>query len=63
MIKNNPLHFFSQVKREVARISWPTRKEVLVTSALVFIMVFIAAIFFIVIDKLISLGVNFLLGI
>jgi preprotein translocase subunit SecE len=48
----NPAEFMRQVRQEVARVTWPTRKETLVTTAMVFVMVFIAAGFFFAIDQL-----------
>ena len=45
MAKTSPIEFFQQVRQEVSRVTWPTRKETMVTTAMVFVMVFIAAIF------------------
>ena len=46
MAKTSPTEFVQQVRQEVARVTWPTRKETIVTSAMVFAMVFVAAAFF-----------------
>ena len=43
MAKTSPIEFFQQVRQEVSRVTWPTRKETMVTTAMVFVMVFIAA--------------------
>ena len=43
MAKTSPTEFVQQVRQEVARVTWPTRKETLVTTAMVFVMVFVAA--------------------
>ncbi len=43
-------------------MTWPTRKETGVTTAMVFVMVFIAALFFFVIDQILSNGVRLILG-
>ena len=51
MTKTNPLEFLRQVRQEVGRVTWPSRKETAVTTAMVFAMVFVAAIFFFVIDE------------
>jgi preprotein translocase subunit SecE len=62
MAKATPAEFFRQVRQEVSRVTWPTRKETGVTTAMVFVMVFVAALFFFVIDQILSNGVRFILG-
>jgi preprotein translocase subunit SecE len=56
----NPMRFLREVRAEVAKVTWPTRKETLVTTGLVFAMGALAAIFFFVIDQLVGLGMGFL---
>lgn len=51
MAQTNPLEFLRQVRQEVGRVTWPSRKETTVTTAMVFLMVFIAAMFFFLIDQ------------
>jgi len=58
----NPLQFMQQVRAEVAKVVWPTRREVLVTSAMVFTMALLTAIFFFFIDFLIRQGLQGVLG-
>jgi len=58
----NPLQFIQQVRAEVAKVVWPTRREVLVTSAMVFTMALLTAIFFFFIDFLIRQGLQGVLG-
>jgi preprotein translocase subunit SecE len=62
MAKTNAAEFVQQVRQEVARVTWPTRKETMVTTAMVFVMVFIAAAFFFVVDQVMSYGVRLLFG-
>ena len=62
MAQINPLEFLRQVRQEVSRVTWPTRRETGVTTAMVFAMVFIAALFFFVIDQLLGEGVRYVLG-
>ena len=62
MAKTNAAEFVQQVRQELARVTWPTRKETLVTTAMVFVMVFIAAAFFFVVDQVLSYGVRALFG-
>lgn len=58
----NPLQFIQQVRAEVAKVVWPTRREVLVTSAMVFTMALLTAIFFFFVDFLIRQGLQGILG-
>ena len=62
MAKTNAAEFVQQVRQELGRVTWPTRKETLVTTAMVFVMVFVAAAFFFVVDQVLSLGVRWLFG-
>jgi len=62
MAKTNAAEFVQQVRQELARVTWPTRKETMVTTAMVFVMVFVAAAFFFVVDQVLSYGVRVLFG-
>ena len=62
MARTSIAEFAQQVRQESNRITWPTRKETLVTTGMVFLMVFVAAIFFFVVDQLLSQGVRLLFG-
>ena len=62
MAKTNVAEFLHQVRQEMSRVTWPTRKETLVTTAMVFVMVFIAAAFFFVVDQALSYGVRIVFG-
>ena len=61
-MKTNVAEFVQQVRQEVSRVTWPSRKETMVTTAMVFVMVFIAAAFFFVVDQILSSGVRLLFG-
>ena len=63
MAIGNPVEFLRQVRQEVGKVTWPTRKETGVTTAMVFVMVTIASIFFLVSDQIIRIAVTFVLGI
>jgi preprotein translocase subunit SecE len=63
MANTSPLEFLRQVRQEVGRVTWPTRKETTVTTAMVFAMVVLAAIFFFLVDEVLARGVQFVLGI
>ena len=53
MATTNPIQFIQQVRAEVAKVVWPTRREVLVTTAMVFAMALVFAIFFFGVDWII----------
>jgi preprotein translocase subunit SecE len=62
MAKTSPVQFFREVRQEVSRVTWPTRKETGITTAMVFAMVFLAAIFFFLVDQILAHGVRLVLG-
>lgn len=53
-----PVKFVREVRSEVSKVTWPTRKETMVTTGLVFAMAAVTAIFFFVVDQVIGLGVR-----
>ena len=61
MAKTNPLQFAQQVRAEVSKVVWPSQRETLLTTVMVFIMVTIAAIFFFLADQLIAFGLELIL--
>jgi preprotein translocase subunit SecE len=63
MEKTNPLEFLRQVRQEVMKVTWPTRKETLVTTGMVFLMVTLSALFFSLVDIVMQAGVKALFGI
>ena len=62
MAKTNPAEFLQQVRAEGAKVTWPTRKETMITTAMVFVMVVLASIFFLLADMVIRWGVSLILG-
>jgi len=62
MAKTNPIEFIEQVRREVAKVTWPSRRETTVSTMMVFVFVFLAAIFFFLVDKVLALVVRLLLS-
>ncbi|WP_306031379.1 preprotein translocase subunit SecE [Stappia sp. MMSF_3263] len=62
MAKSNPFTFIQEVRSETSKVTWPTRRETAVTTVMVFIMVFLAAIFFLLADWLMGQGIGLLLG-
>ncbi|HKJ73545.1 MAG TPA: preprotein translocase subunit SecE [Alphaproteobacteria bacterium] len=63
MAKINPGEFVRQVRQEASKVTWPTRKEVGVTTAMVFIAVTLAAIFFLLVDLAANRLIGFILGV
>jgi preprotein translocase subunit SecE len=56
--KTNPVQFLQQVRAEVAKVSWPTRREVVLTTIMVFIMAALTATFFSLVDLAIRYGLT-----
>jgi preprotein translocase subunit SecE len=62
MDKVTPAEFARQVRQETAKVTWPTRKETITTTIMVFVMAIVLAIVFFGIDKVLAWGVKALLG-
>ncbi len=62
MATTNPLQFIQQVRAEVSKVVWPGRREVMLTSVMVFTLAVLTAIFFFFVDWLIRNGLQVLLG-
>ena len=63
MATTNPFQFIQQVRSEVSKTTWPTRREVLLTTIMVFVMSAIAAVIFALVDLLIRSGIQSVLNI
>ncbi|MCA3387707.1 MAG: preprotein translocase subunit SecE [Roseomonas sp.] len=63
MAKLDPAQFVREVRQEASRVTWPARKETLVTTGLVLGLSTLAAIFFLVVDQLIQLAMRLVFGI
>ncbi len=62
MATTNPIQFIQQVRSEVAKVAWPSRREVILTTIMVFVMAALTATFFSLIDVLIKFGLTFVLS-
>ena len=62
MAKTNPAQFVRQVRQEINRITWASRRETLFASLSVFVMALIACIFFLLVDLMLSNIVQYLLS-
>lgn len=58
MAMTNPLQFLQQTRSEVSKVVWPTRREVLVTTLMVFALAMAGALFFSLVDILIRMGLE-----
>ncbi len=63
MAKLDPAQFVRDVRQEVSRVTWPSRKETLITTGLVLGLSALAAVFFLVVDQLIQLAMRLVFGI
>ncbi len=59
----NPTRFAREVRSEMTKVTWPSRKETLITTALVFGLSALSAVFFFVADQLVGIGVRSLFGV
>ena len=62
MAKVSPAQFVRQVRQEVSRVTWATRKDTATATLMVLIMVFAASIFFFLVDLVLAWGVQKVLG-
>jgi preprotein translocase subunit SecE len=62
MTKYNPVEFIQEVRQEVSKVTWPTWKEVWITTLMVLIMVSVASVFFLVTDQALGYLVRLVLG-
>ena len=63
MAKFSPFKFMQEVRAEAEKVTWPSRRETAITTAMVFVMVAIAAVFFLISDQVIRIVVTLVLGI
>ena len=63
MAKFSPFKFLQEVRTEGSKVTWPTRRETAITTAMVFVMVAIASVFFLIADQIMRFVVTLVLGI
>jgi preprotein translocase subunit SecE len=63
MAKISPFKFFQEVRAETDKVTWPTRRETLITTIMLFVMVALASVLFLVADQVIRIVITFILGI
>jgi preprotein translocase subunit SecE len=62
MAKTSPAQFVREVRQEISKVTWPTRKELTVTTISVLVMSALAALFFFLVDQVIALAIRLILG-
>lgn len=62
MAKTNPAEFLQEVRDEAKKVTWPSRKETMITTGMVLLMVFVASLFFLMADQIIAFVLRLILG-
>lgn len=62
MAKVSPVLFFRQVSQEISKVTWPTRRETMMSTAMVLVFTLMAAMFFFVVDQVLAYVVKLILG-
>jgi len=63
MARANIVEFFQQVRQEAGKVTWPSRKETLVTTGMVFVMVILCSLFFVLVDVFFTWAAHFVIGV
>ncbi len=58
----NPFEFLQAVRAEAGKVTWPTRRETLITTGIVIVMVIVASLFFVAVDQALRLTIKLILG-
>ena len=58
----NPARFIREVRQETNKVAWPTRRETMISTGVVLVLVMIAAVFFLVVDTVLASAVKMILG-
>lgn len=58
----NPAKFIREVRQEMGKVTWPTRQETMISTAMVLVLAVIAAIFFLLVDGILATSVQWILG-
>ena len=61
MAKTNPFEFFQQVRQETRKVTWPTRRETVITTIMVLILSAVAALFFLGVDAVLKWVIDLIL--
>jgi len=63
MAKTSPAQFVREVRQELAKVTWPSRRELTVTTISVFVMAAVMALFFFLVDQILAWAIRLILGI
>ncbi len=63
MAKISPFKFLQEVRAETQKVTWPSRRETAITTAMVFVMVAVASVFFLLVDQITRIVVTFILSV
>jgi preprotein translocase subunit SecE len=63
MAQFSPFKFLQEVRSETSKVTWPTRRETVITTIMVFVMVAVSSVFFFAADQIIRILVTYILGI
>lgn len=58
----NPFEFLQEVRAEASKVTWPTRRETLITTGIVIVMVLVASLFFVAVDQALRLSIKLILS-
>lgn len=62
MSELNPAKFIREVRSEISKVIWPTRRETMISTAMVLVLAFVAALFFLAVDGVFAVAVRWILG-
>ena len=62
MANPSPGLFVRQVRQEMAKVTWPSRRETMVSVAVVFVFCFLLGFYFLLVDKVLAWGVSLIFG-
>jgi preprotein translocase subunit SecE len=62
LAKPDPVQFVREVRQETSKVTWPSRKETLITTGLVLALSALAALFFLVVDQIIQFVMGWVFG-
>lgn len=63
MTAPNPAKFVREVRQEMRKVAWPTRKETMISTAMVLVLAAVAAVFFVLVDSVVGTLVRKIIGI
>ncbi len=62
MAAMNPAKFIREVRQELSKVTWPSRKETVASTTMVLLIALVASIFFLIVDGALSWGITLILG-